>query len=203
MCLLRTAVSWPVRRHCKASHRLNFQALTPRKVGSGWLTYRFSAENVRDFAWTASNVQRWDATSALVPDRDDDGEDDRVLIHSLWREERAPLWAEEWQYAKQSIEFHSQYTGLSYPWSHMTSVEGEGIINGGMEFPMLTLMGGYEGQDGQALFSVTSHELGHMWIPMIVGTNEKQHAWMDEGLRSQWQQAWSERYDQLRARLQT
>jgi hypothetical protein len=148
---------------------------------NGWLTYRFSADNVRDFAWTASNVQRWDATSALVPDRDDDGEDDRVLIHSFWREERAPLWAEEWQYAKQSIEFHSQYTGLSYPWPHMTSVEGEGIINGGMEFPMLTLMGGYEGQDGQALFSVTSHELGHMWVPMIVGTNEKQHAWMDEG----------------------
>jgi hypothetical protein len=147
----------------------------------GLLTYRFVAENVRDFAWTTSNTQRWDATSALVPDRDDDGEDDRVLIHSFWREDRAPLWSEEWLYAKQSIEAHSNYTGFPYPWSHMTSVEGEDIIQGGMEFPMMTLMSSYEGTDGQALFNVTSHELGHMWIPMIVGTNERRYPWMDEG----------------------
>jgi aminopeptidase N len=50
-----------------------------------------------------------------------------------------------------------------------------------MEFPMLTLIGSYEGRDAQALFNVTSHELGHMWIPMIVGTNERRYAWMDEG----------------------
>ena len=147
----------------------------------GWLTYRFEAENVRDFAWTTSNVQRWDATSALVPDRDEDGEDDRVLIHSFWRPERAPLWVQQWEYAKQSIEHHSVYTGFSYPWSHMTSVEGADIISGGMEFPMLTLIGPYEDRDAQALFNVTSHEVGHMWVPMIVGTNEKRYAWMDEG----------------------
>lgn len=147
----------------------------------GWLTYRFAAENVRDFAWTTSNVQRWDATSAVVPDRDEDGYEDRVLIHSFWREDRAPLWSEEWLYAKQSIEHHSVFTGFPYPWSHMTSVEGDGIIGGGMEFPMMTLMSSYEGTDAQALFNVTSHELGHMWIPMIVGTNERRYAWMDEG----------------------
>jgi hypothetical protein len=147
----------------------------------GWLTYRFTAENVRDFTWTTSNVQHWNATSALVPDRDEDGEEDRVMIHSFWRPERAPLWADQWLYGKQSIEYHSVYTGFPYPWSHMTSVEGADIIDGGMEFPMLTLIGPYEGQDAQALFNVTSHELAHMWIPMIVGSNEKRHAWMDEG----------------------
>jgi hypothetical protein len=147
----------------------------------GWLTYEFEADSVRDFTWTASNVQRWDATSALVPDRDGDGEDDRVLIHSLWRPARAPLWAEAWLYGKQSIEFHSKYTGFSYPWPHMTVVEGADIIGGGMEFPMMTLIGSYEDQDAQALFNVTSHEIAHMWVPMIVGTNEKRYAWMDEG----------------------
>ncbi|MEX2465361.1 MAG: M1 family metallopeptidase [Gemmatimonadota bacterium] len=149
---------------------------------SGWLTYRFAADSVRDFAWTTSNVQRWDATSALVPDRDEDGQDDRVLIHSFWREDRAPLWADQWRYGKQSIEFHSRYTGISYPWPHMTSVEGADIIGGGMEFPMMTVMGPYTGQAEQALFNVTSHELAHMWVPMIVSTNEKRHAWMDEGM---------------------
>ena len=58
----------------------------------GRLTYRFTADTVRDFAWTASNVQLWDATSARVPDRDRDGREDGVLIHSFWREQRAPLW---------------------------------------------------------------------------------------------------------------
>ena len=147
----------------------------------GWLTYRFVADTVRDFTWTTSNVQRWDATSAVVGDLDGDDAEDRTLIHSFWRQERAPLWAEQWRYAKQSIEHHSRYTDFPYPWPHMTSVEGADIIGGGMEFPMLTLIGPYTDGDAQALFNVTSHELAHMWIPMIVGTDEKRHAWMDEG----------------------
>jgi hypothetical protein len=151
--------------------------------GGGELTYRWQATRVRDFTFTASNVQQWDATSARVPDRGGDGSDDRVAIHAFWRPERAPLWAEQARWGKLSIEHHSRYTDLSYPWPHMTSVEGGDIIGGGMEFPMLTLIGTYAGpgQNQEGLFSVTSHELGHMWIPMIVGTNEKRYAWMDEG----------------------
>lgn len=160
------------------------QRLVTTAGTDGWLTYRFAADSVRDFTFTTSNVQRWDATSAVVPDRDGDGTEDRVAIHAFWREDRAPLWAEQWRYGKQSIEFHSDYTGYAYPWPHMTSVEGADIIGGGMEFPMLTVMGSYEGQQPQALFNVTSHEIAHMWIPMIVGTNEKRHAWMDEGSTS-------------------
>jgi hypothetical protein len=150
---------------------------------AGELTYRWEAANVRDFTFTASNVQQWDATSARVPDRDGDGADDRVAIHALWRPERAPLWGEQARWGKLSIEHHSRYTGQPYPWPHMTSVEGGDIIGGGMEFPMLTLIGTYSGpgQGQEGLFSVTSHELGHMWIPMMVGSNEKRWAWMDEG----------------------
>ncbi len=148
---------------------------------SGTLTYRFQAENVRDFTWTASNKQLWTGTSARVPDRDGDGEEDRVAIHSFFREYRAPMWEEQALYAKHSIEFESVFTGFTYPWPHMTSVEGEDIIGGGMEFPMFTLMGGYNGREALDLYAVTAHELGHMWIPMIVGANEKRHAWIDEG----------------------
>jgi hypothetical protein len=151
---------------------------------SGALTYRFAAENVRDFTWTTSNVQLWTGTSSLVPDRDGDGADDRVAIHSFWRDYRAPLWSEQALYAKHSIEYESRFTGFSYPWPHMTSVEGVDIIGGGMEFPMFTLMGGYEGRGAFNLYSVTAHELAHMWVPMIVGSNEKRHAWMDEGSTS-------------------
>jgi len=148
---------------------------------TGALTYRFVADNVRDFTWTTSDVQLWTGTSSLVPDRDGDGQDDRVAIHTFWRESRAPLWSEQALYAKHSIEYESRYTGFSYPWPHMTSVEGTDIIGGGMEFPMFTLMGSYEGRGAFNLYSVTAHELGHMWVPMIVGANEKRHAWIDEG----------------------
>ena len=152
-----------------------------RETPDSLLTWRFTARNVRDFAWTASNAQRWDATSAVVADRDEDGAEDRVLVHSFWSEGSAPLWAEAWRYGKQSVEFHSTYTGLAYPWPHMTLVEGADIIGGGMEYPMLTLIGDYDGQDGQSLFNTVSHEVAHMWVPMIVSTNEKRWAWLDEG----------------------
>ena len=161
---------------------------------TGALTYRFEADNVGDFTWTTSNAQLWTGTSAMVVREGADsgsrmaqhgtGLQDRVAIHTFWREYRAPLWRDQALYAKHSIEFESVYTGFPYPWPHMTSVEGADIIGGGMEFPMLTLMGTYQGRRPEDLYSVTAHELGHMWVPMIVGTNEKRYAWMDEGLTS-------------------
>jgi hypothetical protein len=63
----------------------------------------------------------------------------------------------------------------------MTMVEGADIIGGGMEFPMLTLIGPYQGQAAKSLYSVTAHELAHMWYPMVVASNEKRYAWIDEG----------------------
>jgi len=148
---------------------------------SGSLTYRFVAEGVRDFTWSTSDTQVWDATSAAVPDRDGDGAGDRVMIHSFFRPDRAPLWEEQARYAKHSIEFLSSETGFTYPWPHMSSIEGDGIIGGGMEFPMLTLIGSYQGREAAGLYGVTVHELAHMWTPLILGSNEKRHAWMDEG----------------------
>jgi hypothetical protein len=148
---------------------------------SGTLTYDFDADSVRDFTWTTSDVQRWDATSAVVGDSTAPGGQRRVLINTFWRENRAPLWSEQWKYAKESVEYHSRYTGYPYPWPHMTLVEGADIIGGGMEFPMMTLIGAYKGAQPSKLFDVTAHEIGHMWIPMIVGSNENRHAWIDEG----------------------
>jgi hypothetical protein len=147
---------------------------------AGRLTYRFEADTVRDFTWTTSNVQLWDATSARVADRNRDGREDRVLVQSLWRERRAPLWSESAKYGKHAVEFISRQTGLTYPWPHMTIVEGEDIVGGGMEYPMLTVISAFG--NPKPLYSTTAHEIGHMWVPMIVGANEKRHAWMDEGI---------------------
>jgi aminopeptidase N len=151
-----------------------------RDAEDGWLTWHFAAENVRDFAFSATRGSLWDAARSPVGDRDGDGETDYTRVEALYRPE-AGRWSEVWRYSQHSIDFLSRFTGHPYPWPHMTAVEGGGIIGGGMEYPMMTIMGDYEARGDSALYYVTAHELAHMWLPMLVGTDEKRYAWMDEG----------------------
>ncbi|UCC74054.1 MAG: M1 family metallopeptidase [Gemmatimonadota bacterium] len=152
---------------------------------AGRLSWRFHADTARDVAWSAMRESQWDALRTPVGDRDGDGATDYTLINSFWRSS-APLWAMEWKYAAHSISFLSEWLGLPYPWPHMTAVEGGGITRGGMEYPMMTLMGDYNRPDATEadLYGVTAHELAHMWVPMIVGTDERRYSWMDEGTTS-------------------
>ncbi len=142
------------------------------------LTWRFEADNVRDFAWGASPEYLWDMTVAKVGDRDGDGVEDTSEIHAFWRPE-ATAWVRSAEFGKFSIEFLSR-TFFPYPDPHMTAMEG--IIGGGMEYPMMTLIGSRTNE--RRLFGVTLHEIAHMYFPMIVGQDEKDDTWMDEGLTS-------------------
>ncbi|HWK89282.1 MAG TPA: M1 family aminopeptidase, partial [Longimicrobium sp.] len=144
-------------------------------------TWRFRARDVRDVAFTVARRITWDATRTAVGDRDGDGTMDYTAIHAIWRP-NAPRWRNAAAYAAHSIRFLSQYTGVPYPWPHMTSVEGEGIIGGGMEYPMMTLIGAYNTRGDSALYYVVAHELAHMWVPMIAGVDERRFGWMDEGM---------------------
>lgn len=154
-----------------------------RPGARGRLSWRFVADTARDFAFSATRRSLWDAARSPVGDRDGDGETDYTRIETLYRT-TAPRWAHAWRYAQHSIDFLSRWTQFPYPWPHMTAVEGAGIITGGMEFPMMTLIGDYNERGDSALYYVTAHELAHMWLPMIVATDEKRHAWMDEGTTS-------------------
>lgn len=151
--------------------------------GSGRLQWRFVADSVRDFAFSTTRDSRWDAARTPVGDRDGDGLGDFTRVDAIWRTD-APLWARSVEYSQHAIDFLSRYTGVPYPWSHMTAVEGDGIIGGGMEFPMMTLIGSYNSRGDSALYYVTAHEEAHMWLPMLVGVDEKRYAWMDEGSTS-------------------
>jgi hypothetical protein len=135
----------------------------------GMLTWRFEAERVRDVAFGASDHWVWDATTAETGDG-------TAMVHSFYRPEKEP-WARSAEYARFSLEHLSEMI-MPYPYPQMTAVEG--IPVGGMEYPMITIIGG--DYDARGLFGVTYHEISHMWIPMVVGTDEKTHAWMDEGL---------------------
>jgi hypothetical protein len=145
----------------------------------GRLTWRFRASNVRDFAWGTSDRYLWDAWHAVVGDRTGDAKPDTALVQSFYRPSRIPwAWDQSARYARHSIEFLSRYL-WPYPYPQMTAVDGVTSCTG-MEYPMMTCIGGM--RDTLALYSVIVHEFGHMWFPMQVGSDEKRHAWQDEGL---------------------
>lgn len=137
---------------------------------TGLLTWRFHADDVRDFAFGTSDAYVWDATLAETAN----GEN--AFIHTLYRPTEN-AWDRSAEFARFSIEFLSDML-IPYPYPQMTVVEG--IIGGGMEYPMITLIGGE--RTDRSLFGTTFHEISHMWSPMLTGQNEKHYAWMDEGL---------------------
>jgi hypothetical protein len=144
------------------------------------LTWRFTADQVRDFAWTTSSRYVWDAARVSVGDADGDGAGDFSIVHALYRPDRT-AWRETARYARHSIDFLSRFV-FPYPYPHMTVVEGL-EVGGGMEFPMTTFITGSP-RDSVALYGVTLHEIAHMWFPMIVGSDEKRNMWQDEGMAS-------------------
>jgi len=148
---------------------------------TGTLTWSFSAEKVRDFAFSATRESLWDATRSDIGDRDGDGETDYASINAIYRSS-ADLWTDGAEFTRHALTALSDYTGIPYPWPHMTSVEGAGIIGGGMEYPMMTIIGDYAGQPSQSLYAVIAHELAHMWVPMQISNNERRFGWLDEGL---------------------
>ena len=147
--------------------------LVTRSAKSGTLTWKYQAENVRDFALGVSNEYLWDATTAEIP-----GRQDACEIHALYRK-RATGWRDAAKYAKHAIEWTSKKI-LPYPYPHVSACEG--VVGGGMEFPMMTAINA--GQRREFVQNVICHELIHMWFPMLVGSNEKRWAWMDEGITS-------------------
>jgi hypothetical protein len=143
-------------------------ATTAAPAGDSTLTWRFAAEQVRDFAFGTSTHFVWDATSAATGSG-------RSMIHAFYRPEKR-LWRRSAAFAQFSVK-HLSDTIMPYPDPQMTTVEGP--IGGGMEYPMITLIG--TPTSAESLFGVTYHEISHMWFPMTVGTNEKKYAWLDEG----------------------
>jgi len=135
---------------------------------TGTLTWHFAADQVRDVAIGASDRYVWDATTA-------DTGAGTSMIHALYRPDAAS-WDRSAEFSQFAIEHLSEYF-TPYPWPHMTAVEG--VVGGGMEYPMMTIIGG--NRTDASLFGVTYHEIAHMWFPMIVSQDEKSYTWMDEG----------------------
>ncbi len=129
-------------------------------------TWRFTARNVRDFAWAAAPNWIWEASNY-----------DGIRIQTLYRP-NADKWGEAHAMARGAIKFFSEQW-YRYPYSHATTVEGP---VGGMEYPMLTFVANNTTREIQQW--ALAHEFGHEWFPMIVGSNERLYPWMDEGFNT-------------------
>ena len=132
----------------------------------GTKTWQLAARRVRDFAWAASPDYRWDASSW-----------NGILIQTFYRPSATP-WEEANRMAWFTIKHFSETWGM-YPWPHATTVEG---LVEGMEYPMLTFVPSIEKREDQ--YWVLTHEFGHEWFPMMVGSDERRYPWMDEGFNS-------------------
>ncbi|HEY6808049.1 MAG TPA: M1 family metallopeptidase [Gemmatimonadales bacterium] len=131
------------------------------------LTWHFSAKNVRDVAWAASPAFIWDASAW-----------DGILMQSYYEPEANADWSNSTAYVRHTIQHYSE-KWFHYPYP--TAINIAGPVNG-MEYPMIVFCGAGAGQ--RNLYSVTTHELGHQWFPMVVGSNERRYAWMDEGFNT-------------------
>ncbi|HEX7017232.1 MAG TPA: M1 family metallopeptidase [Cyclobacteriaceae bacterium] len=144
-------------------------------------TWVFRAENVRDFAFAHSRKFIWDAMAVHAGKR-------TPMAMSLYPREGNPLWQEQATLAiKNALEFYSSRT-FDYPYPVAWAVHTADI---GMEYPMICFDEGRPNKDGSysqstltRLISVIVHEVGHNFFPMIVNSDERQWAWMDEGLNT-------------------
>jgi peptidase M1-like protein len=144
-------------------------------------TWIYKADNVRDFAWTASRKFVWDA----MPHITEDGK--KVMCMSYYGKEAYPIYSKfSTKAVAHTLKTYSKYS-IPYPYPSAISVEAAN----GMEYPMICFNPGRAEKDGtyaeyvkEGAIATIIHEVGHNYFPMIINSDERQWSWMDEGLNS-------------------
>lgn len=147
---------------------------TTRPTQSGKLTWHYKMKNTRDVAFASSKAFVWDAARINLPNNE------TAIAQSAYPIEVSSdvAWGRSTEYTKASIEHYSE-KWFPYPYTSAVNVASN---VGGMEYPGLSFCGSKS--FGADLWDVTDHEFGHNWFPMIVGSNERRYAWMDEGFNT-------------------
>jgi len=163
-------------------------------------TWKFAAENVRDFAFASSRKFIWDAMGVEQSDGS------VVMAMSMYPKEGNPLWGRySTKVVAHTLKWYSHYT-FDYPYPVAWSINAKSI---GMEYPMICFNFGRPEDDGTysartkyGMIGVIIHEVGHNYFPMIVNSDERQWTWMDEGLNTFLQylteQQWERNYPSRR-----
>lgn len=141
-----------------------------------WKTIRFYEENVHDFAWFADKRYlvrkdsfRYDQDTTLPA----------ITIYTAFLPKSINSWSKSTQHLKDALNVYGNSVGR-YPYKTIKAVQGDMNAGGGMEYPTITVID----QSVGGSKTVIVHEAGHNWYYGILGSNERQHAWMDEGINS-------------------
>ncbi|MCH2042831.1 MAG: M1 family metallopeptidase [Saprospiraceae bacterium] len=163
------------------------------KSDSVFKTIEYKAENVHDFAWFA------DKRFHVIWDKVELASGRKVDTYVMFTAAEADYWQEAIKYVNRSVRYYSDIVG-EYPYPQMTAVESALSAGGGMEYPMVTVIG--SSASPASLDEVITHEVGHNWFYGILASNEREHAWMDEGFNSYVEARYMEQYYGLEPRLQ-
>ena len=137
-------------------------------------TLRFVQKNVHDFAWFTD--KRYHVLKGEL-----DLNNRKITSWALFTNNEAKLWRRSIEYINDATRYFSKWVG-EYPYNHVTAVDGTISAGGGMEYPNITVIG--RSGDSKSLETVIVHEVGHNWYYGILGSNERDNAWMDEGLNT-------------------
>ncbi len=145
-----------------------------RPTTSGTLTWHFKMEHSRDVAWTASKALVWDAARVNLPS----GRKAIAMSAYPLVSIGADSYSRGTEYLKNSIEIYSK-AYYEYPWNSAVNIGGTVT---GMEYPGI-IYDTYRAKGG-GLYDLITHEIGHNWYPMLVGSNEREYMWQDEGFNT-------------------
>ncbi|MSP09296.1 MAG: M1 family peptidase, partial [Flavobacteriaceae bacterium] len=140
-------------------------------------TLRYTQSRVHDFAWFADKTFRVLKGQVVLPHSGT-----TVTTWAMYTKGSEELWKPHaLEYLHDGILKYSQWNG-DYPYNQVTAVDGTISAGGGMEYPNVTVIGGVSNKE--ALEVVIVHEVGHNWFYGILGSNERDFGWMDEGLNT-------------------
>lgn len=143
-------------------------------------TLSYQARMVPDFAWFA------DKDFVIHYDTIQLGNGKTIDAFSYYHDQKKTLWNNSMDYIKDAVKKYSEWIG-DYEYPVVQVVEGpSNSSSGGMEYPMITLITKPDATE-ESLDAVITHEIGHNWFMSMLGSNERAHTWMDEGLNTYFQ----------------
>lgn len=139
-------------------------------------TLHYHQENVHDFAWFCGKTYNVMKSQVTLPRTNH-----TVTTWALFNDNHSKVWKKGAEYINDALLYYSKWNG-DYPYNHCTAVDGALTAGGGMEYPNITVISA--GSSAFQLETVIMHEVGHNWFYGMLGSNERMHPWMDEGLNS-------------------
>jgi len=158
---------------------------------SGFKTLHYTQKNIHDFAWFADKRFHVLKKEFTLPNTKR-----KITAWAMFTNSEANMWKECPNYLQGAIEHYSEKVG-EYPYNQVTAVQSALSAGAGMEYPNVTVIGLSGSEYG--LENVIVHEVGHNWFYGQLGSNEREHPWMDEGINSYYEQRYfTERYPNLK-----